>query len=85
VTDHSICRDGSFWHADVQMRADAPAERNPAFQPSVKGHSAFMATKRSLKDPTRLRECSWQQITTAMRRNSRLDWLTESLRLKYGL
>ena len=60
-------------------------ERNPTFQPGGKGHSAFVATRGNLKDPTRLRECSWQQIVTAMRKNGRLNWLTESLHLKYGL
>lgn len=59
-------------------------DRNPAFRPGGQAHSALLATKTCLKDPTRLRKCSWQQIATAMRRNSQLAWLTDALSLKYG-
>ena len=58
--------------------------RNPAFLQDGEAHSALLATKTSLKDPSRIRKCSWQQIADAMRRNPRLAWLTDALHLKYG-
>lgn len=59
-------------------------ERNPAFQQGGRGHSAVRATLEALRDPTRLRVCSWQQITAAIRRDPHLAWLAEGLNLKYG-
>jgi len=59
-------------------------DRNPAFRQGGQAHSALLATKTRLKDPSRLRKCSWQQIAAAMRRNPHLVWLTDALHLKYG-
>lgn len=59
-------------------------ERNPAFKPDGRARCAFTTMKKSLRDPSRLRECSWQQITTAMRADPGLLWLTDSLQAKYG-
>lgn len=59
-------------------------ERNPAFRSGGQAHSVLLATKTSLKDPSRLRECSWQRIAAAMRKGTGLFWLTDALYLKYG-
>lgn len=60
-------------------------ERNPAFQRGGAGLIAFMETQRALREPTMLRKCSWQRITQHMRSKGILFWLTEQLKLKYGL
>jgi hypothetical protein len=60
-------------------------ERNPAFQKDGKGLAAFEETRRSLQEPTMLRKCSWQCIVQRMRNKGILDWLTEELKLKYGM
>jgi len=60
-------------------------QRNPAFNASGKAHTEYLAVKRSLNDPNRLRECSWQRITAAMRNDPQLGWLTDALHEKYGL
>jgi len=59
-------------------------ERNPAFRPDGQARSVFTAMKKNLKDPSRLRACSWQQIRVAMRGDSQLHWLTDALHRKYG-
>jgi hypothetical protein len=68
-------------HGHVVLIVD---ERNPAFQEGGQGHTALRATREALRDPTRLRVCSWQQITTAVRKAPHLAWLAEGLNLKYG-
>ena len=60
-------------------------ERNPAFQFDGEGENAYLETKRALKEPTMLRKCSWQCIVQHLRENKILPWLTEELKLKYGL
>jgi hypothetical protein len=60
-------------------------ERNPAFQRGGTGFIAFMETQRALREPTMLRKCSWQRITQHLRSKGTLSWLTEQLKLKYGL
>lgn len=60
-------------------------ERNPEFKNGGQGHKAVRVAWAGLRDPTRLRVCTWQEILVAMRKDPRLDWLTEGLRLKYGL
>jgi hypothetical protein len=68
-------------HGHVVLIVD---ERNPAFQQGGQGHTAVRATREALRDPTRLRVCSWQQIIAAMRKDPHLVWLVEGLNLKYG-
>jgi len=59
-------------------------ERNPAFKVSGKARAEYVAVKENLKDPSRLRECTWQQIVAAMRKDPHLGWLTDALHEKYG-
>jgi len=60
-------------------------KRNPAFQEDGKGLVAFEETRRFLQEPTMLRKCSWQLIVQHMRNKGILNWLTEELKLKYGM
>jgi hypothetical protein len=60
-------------------------KRNPAFQFDGEGENAYLETKRALKEPTMLRKCNWQSIVQLMREKEILPWLTENLKLKYGL
>jgi hypothetical protein len=60
-------------------------ERNPAFQKNGVGLITYMETKEALQEPTMLRKCSWQRIARLLREKDVLPWLTENLRLKYGL
>lgn len=60
-------------------------DRNPAFKTSGKARTEYVAVKHNLKDPSRLRECSWQQIVASMRKDPHLGWLTDALHEKYGL
>ncbi len=60
-------------------------KRNPAFQFDGKGENAYLETKRALLEPAMLRKCSWQCIVQHLRENKILPWLTEELKLKYGL
>ncbi len=60
-------------------------ERNPAFHEQGKGLRAWTYARNSLKDPTRLQKCSWQQLTKFLRENDRdLAWLADGLHQKYG-
>jgi len=68
-------------HGHVVLIAN---ERNPAFQEGGQGHEAVQAAREGLRDPTRLRVCSWQQVIAAMRKDPHLAWLTDGLHLKYG-
>ena len=60
-------------------------ERNPAFQNGGHGFVAFQDTRAALKDPSRLRKCSWQRIIKHLRSKMILPWLTDQLELKYGM
>lgn len=68
-------------HGHVVLIVD---ERNPAFQEGGHGHTSVRAAREALRDPSRLRTCSWQQVVGAMRKDPKLAWLTQSLNLKYG-
>lgn len=60
-------------------------ERNPAFVQGGKGYQAWQALHCSLKDPGRLRRCTWQDLIASLRQDHELNWLTEALKSKYGL
>jgi hypothetical protein len=60
-------------------------KRNPAFQFDGEGESAYIETKKALKESAMLRKCSWQRIVQHIREKEILPWLTEELNLKYGL
>ena len=60
-------------------------ERNPAFQQSGKGFIAYMEVKKSLKNQRLLRKCSWQKILNHLRSKKELFWLTDEIKLKYGM
>ena len=60
-------------------------ERNPAFCPGGKGHKAFAATRGALKEPARLRSCTWQTVVAHLALDDELAWLVGALREKYGL
>jgi hypothetical protein len=60
-------------------------KRNPAFQDGGKGYEAYEETRNALREPERLRRCSWQQIACVLRREKRLLWLSDQLEAKYGI
>ena len=60
-------------------------ERNPAFQKDGKGNIAYEETKNALREPKRLRRCSWQQLARAIREEKCLSWLSGQLEAKYGI
>jgi hypothetical protein len=60
-------------------------KRNPTFQFDGEGENAYLETKGALHEPAMLRKCSWQGIVQHLRENKILPWLTEELKLKYGL
>jgi hypothetical protein len=60
-------------------------ERNPAFQVGGKGYTANEETKSALRDPYRLRKCSWQRIVKVIRGEQRMSWLADQLDMKYGI
>jgi len=60
-------------------------ERNPKFQSEGKGFKAFNETRAALKDPMLLRSCSWQRVLDHLRGKGHLPWLTNEIKLKYGL
>lgn len=60
-------------------------ERNPAFQDNGDGSIAYHQTRDGLREPKLLRKCSWQRITSHLRVEKVLPWLTDSLAQKYGL
>ncbi len=59
-------------------------ERNPAFQRGGKGFIAFEETRKTLKEASLLKKCSWQKIANLIRSKKDLNWLTEQLQEKYG-
>jgi hypothetical protein len=59
-------------------------ERNPAFQKGGKGYEAYKETWNALREPDRLKRCSWQQIVRIIREEKRLSWLSDQLEAKYG-
>ncbi len=59
--------------------------RNPAFQEGGRGLGAFLETQNALYNPRLLRKCSWQDIVSHLRKKDELLWLTEQLKIKYGL
>jgi len=59
-------------------------ERNPEFQSEGKGWKTWQKVRESLKYPSLIQKCSWQQIVKAMSADSELSWLVESLQEKYG-
>lgn len=60
-------------------------DRNPAFRPGGKGRNAFDAVKRALKQPERLRACTWQTVVDRLAADDDLEHLAAALREKYGL
>jgi hypothetical protein len=60
-------------------------ERNPAFQKGGKGYTAYEETRNALREPGRLRKCSWQGIVRRIRGEQRLSWLADQLEVKYGI
>ena len=60
-------------------------ERNPSFKNQGKGDIAYTLTKNSLINKKLLRKCSWQKIINYLRSNNELDWLTDEIKLKYGM
>ena len=61
-------------------------ERNPSFTLRGKGQgrTAYNKVKRALHNPSRLRQCSWQQITKILREHDDLRWMAQALTSKYG-
>jgi hypothetical protein len=59
--------------------------RNPSFADGGKGADAFYSTRDALTDAHNLRKISWQSICSFMKRNNLLNWLTNSIRAKYGI
>jgi hypothetical protein len=59
--------------------------RNPAFKKGGKGFKAFEETRAALKDNSRLRKCSWQNLMTILIQDRDFAWLTDELESKYGL
>ncbi|OQA64722.1 MAG: hypothetical protein BWY38_02973 [Ignavibacteria bacterium ADurb.Bin266] len=60
-------------------------ERNSSFKHKGKGDTAYTLTKNSLKNQKLLRKCSWQKIINHLRSNNELDWLTDEVKIKYGM
>jgi hypothetical protein len=60
-------------------------ERNPAFQESGKGYVAYEETRNALRDPERLKRCSWQQVARLLCGDKHLSWLADQLEAKYGI
>jgi hypothetical protein len=60
-------------------------ERNPAFQKGGKGDAAYVETRNALREPDRLKRCSWQQIAGLICREKRLSWLADQLEGKFGI
>jgi hypothetical protein len=60
-------------------------ERNPAFQEGGKGYAAYEETRNALREPDRLKRCSWQQIVRLIRGGKGLNWLAVQLEVKYGI
>jgi len=60
-------------------------DRNPEFQSGGKGFIAFQEVKDSLKNPSLLQKCTWQQVLLSIRSEPKLDWLSDALFEKYGL
>lgn len=60
-------------------------ERNPSCQPGGAIYKAYTETREALIDPKMLRKISWQRITSYIRDEKLLPWLTDQLILKYGL
>ncbi len=59
-------------------------ERNPSFQEGGKAFLSFKKTVETLKNPSLLRKCSWQDVVSHLRNKGKLNWLTEELNFKYG-
>ena len=60
-------------------------ERNPAFVECGAGSKAYEQTREALRGKSMLRRCSWQTILKQLRAMEELKWLTDELKLKYGL
>ena len=60
-------------------------ERNPKFQDDKDAMNAWIKTKNALKYPNLLQQCTWQQLTQALRKDQDLVWLTDGMMEKYGL
>lgn len=60
-------------------------ERNPSFQNGGEGNRSYEETRSALLEPAVLRKCSWQKIIETLRVKKILPWLTDELKLKYGL
>ena len=59
-------------------------DRNPAFRQGGKGYAAYEETRNALREPDKLRRCSWQKIAGQIRKEKRLTWLADQLEAKYG-
>ena len=82
----AVCTDANGTVAPISGHAvliyDA---RNPAFRDGGKGLAAYRNTRAALIEPAVLRKCSWQRLVSRLREQGILPWLTEQLKLKYGL
>jgi len=59
--------------------------RNPKFQQNGEAYSVFEDTRKSLRNPKKLRKCSWQKLIDHIRQKGAMEWLTEQLCIKYGI
>jgi hypothetical protein len=59
--------------------------RNPAFTTGGTGEKAYTRGCDALVREDALRRCSWQVITTRLRKTPSFRWLGEALHSKYGL
>lgn len=60
-------------------------DRNPAFRRDGECTRIWMELRANLREPSRLRRCSWQQIAGALAADSDLSGFTSELNEKYGL
>jgi hypothetical protein len=59
--------------------------RNPAFREGGKGYAVYEETRDALREPERLKRCSWQQIVRLIRGEKRLLWHADQIEAKYGI
>ena len=59
--------------------------RNPKFQQNGEAYSVFEDTRKLLRNPKKLRKCSWQKLIDHIRQKGAMEWLTEQLFIKYGI
>jgi hypothetical protein len=59
--------------------------RNPAFREGGPGLRAFEQARCALRNPARLRRCTWQAMASRIREDPVVDWLGAALQAKYGI